>query len=134
MDNEGYAKVCDIIAKIAGQPGYRSLVQIVTICKNRNYEQLSEVYKKAYMEDDKILLVENEFYELALNYKIELGKIIKDITLERWNKLLEIWLMNSSNKGIIRTKNYMDGLLEKTSKHTELLEKNLLLELARRKK
>ena len=134
VDIEGYAKVCDIIAKIAGQPGYRSLVQIVTMCKNRYYEQLSEVYKKAYMEDDKILMVDNEFYELAFNYKIELGKIIEDISLERWNELLGMWLMNTSNKGIVRTKNYMDGLLEKASEHTELLEKKLLLELARRKK
>lgn len=134
IDGEGYEKICDIIAKIAGQPGYRSLVQIVTMCKNRNYEQLSEVYKKAYMEDDKILLVDDEFYELALNYKIQLGKIIEEVSLERWNKLLEIWLLNVSNKGIVRTKKYMDLLLGKTSKHMELLEKNLLLELARRKK
>ena len=134
IDSEGYAKVCDIIAKVAGQPGYRSLVQIVTICKNGKFEQLSEVYKKAYMEDDKILLVDNVFYEIVLNHKIELGKIIEGISLDRWSELLEIWLTNANNKGIVLTKNNMDLFLDKSSKHMEILEKNLLVELARRKK
>ena len=42
--------------------------------------------------------------------------------------------MHGCNKDIFRTKKYMDLVLGKASKHMEMLEKNLLVELARRKK
>ncbi|MEE0686021.1 MAG: glycosyltransferase [Lachnospiraceae bacterium] len=134
IDGEGHEKICDIIAKIAGQPGYRSLIQIINMCKSGQLEMVSSVYKNAYLDDDKIMLVCDEFYEIALNYGIALGDIIEEIPLNRWEELIKVWLMNTCNKDIFRTKNYMDLFLGKSSKYMELLEKNLLLELARRKK
>ena len=134
IDGEGHEKICDIIAKIAGQPGYRSLIQIINMCKSGQLEMVSSVYKNAYLDDDKIMLVCDEFYEIALNYGIALGDIIEEIPLNRWEELIKVWLMNTCNKDIFRTKNYMDLFLGKSSKYMELLEKNLLFELARRKK
>ena len=134
IDGDGYAKICDIIAKIAGQPGYKSMVQIINMCKSGQLEMLSSAYKNAYLDDDKIMLACDEFYEIALNYGIALGNIIEEISLDRWEELIKVWLMNASNKDIFRAKNYMDLFLGKASKHMKLLEKKLLLELARRKK
>ena len=134
IDGDGYAKICDIIAKIAGQPGYKSLVQIINMCKSGKIEMLSSVYKNAYLDDEKIMLVCDEFYEIAMNYGIALGNVIEEISLDRWEELIKVWLMNACNKDIFRTKNHMDMFLGKTSKYMKLLEKNLLLELARRKK
>ena len=134
IDGEGYAKICDTIAKIAGQPGYKSLVQIINLCKSGKLEMLSSVYKNAYLDDDKIMLVCDEFYEIAMNYGIALGNVIEEISLDRWEELIKAWLMNACNNDIFRTKKHMDLFLGKSSKYMELLEKNLLLELARRKK
>lgn len=134
IDSNGYAKVCDILAKIAGQPGYRSLVQIITICKNNNINLLKDMYKKAYIEDDNILLVADEFYEIAMSNKISLDKIIYEISSERWCKLLDIWLSNAYNRDIVRIKNYMDLLLKKDSEHMKILEQRLVEELDHRKK
>lgn len=134
IDSDGYAKICDIIARIAGQPGYRSLVQIVTACKNGNLELLTDTYIKIYMEDDKILLVGNEFYEFAMDHRVWLGDIISNIPLGRWKELLKIWLMNAHNKDIVRTKKYMDLYLAKAPEYRRLLEENVVDELYRRKK
>ncbi|MEE0862287.1 MAG: glycosyltransferase [Lachnospiraceae bacterium] len=124
IDGDGYAKICDIIAKIAGQPGYKSMVQIINMCKSGQLEMLSSAYKNAYLDDDKIMLACDEFYEIVLNYGIALGNIIEEISLDRWEELIKVWLMNASNKDIFRAKNYMDLFLGKTSKHMKLLEKN----------
>lgn len=134
VDGSGYEKICDIIARIAGQPGYRSFVQIVTAYKNGNVESLREIYKKIYMEDDKILLVGNEFYEFALDHSIRLGDIICKIPLERWVELLKIWLMNAHNKDIVRTKKYMDLYLAKAPEYMKLFDESIVKELDRRKK
>ena len=134
IDGEGYGKICNVIAKVAGQPGYRSLIQIINLCRNGKLELLKDAYKNAYIEDDRILLVSDAFYEIAMNYGIALGDVIEEISLDRWDELVKEWLMHGCNKDIFRTKKYMDLVLGKASKHMEMLEKNLLVELARRKK
>ena len=49
------------------------------------------------------MLVCDEFYEIAMNYGIALGNGIEEISLDRWEELIKVWLMNACNKDIFRT-------------------------------
>lgn len=131
---EGYACLCNVMINVAGQPGYKELVSIIVANKSGDIGKLYEIYEQTVYADDNVLSMEKEFYEVALDKNIPLGKMICGISVERWTKMLKLWARTVRNRDIIQTKKYLDKFLPVDSIHMKLFEKQIIDILENRKK
>lgn len=131
---EGYVRLCHIMSQIAGQPGYRYLVNVITSYKNNDMTSLLQVYKEAAAQERYLLSMEKEFFEVAIEKNIPLGEMICAMTVERWKAIIELWAEKVRNKDIIIIKKYMDKLMPNESVHMTLFNEQIVKILERRKK
>lgn len=131
---DGYVVVCNIMANVAGQPGYKEFVDIITANRIGDISKLYETYQLVLNKEDLMFYMEKEFYEVALNKGIPLEKMISSINIEQWSEMLRNWSMGARNKDIIKIKRYMDKVLAPDSLHMKLIEKQILTILENRRK
>lgn len=129
-----YMKVCQVMSQVAGQYGYNYLVQLITANRVKDIESLKKIYKNIVQERNNILMMENEFYSIAINSNISLGNLIESIDTAVWKEMLNEWGRRARNKDIVRVKKYMDKILLQESIYMKMLEEKILKILAKRKK
>lgn len=133
-NSEGYVTLCYIMSRVAGQPGYKHLVNVITSYKNNDMTSLLQVYKEAVVKENYLLSMEKEFFEVAIEKNIPLGEMICAMTVERWKAIIELWAEKVRNKDIIIIKKYMDKLMPNESVHMKLFNEQIVKILERRKK
>ena len=131
---EGHKMVCSYMARVAGQPAYKSLAELIKVIKAGNYNEIIDIYRDIVNVEPYLLMMETEFYEMAIIGNVPLGKMICDLDEELWRSRLQLWSTVVRNKELLSTKKYLDKLLPSDSIHMKLLEKQIIDILESRKK
>ncbi len=130
----GYMKIYEAMSGVAGQPAYKSLVELMQISKKNNYGELLMTYERIVNDEKYLLMMENEFYDVAIKKSIPLGKMLMCLDENEWQERLKLWGEVVRNKELITVKQYMDMVLPKASLHMQLFEKQVVAILESRKK
>ena len=133
QDEGRYLILCNIMARITGQPGYTDLVNVITSYRNNDIEKLIALCEKITMSENSIFSMEKEFYEIALEKKICLGKYINNISLNCWSDIVTSWITKTRNKDIVIHKYYMDNIRDIDKAHRDIYEHILVKEFENRK-
>ncbi len=134
-NNQGaYQKLCNIMSQVAGQNGYRQLVDIIAADRAENITKLYGMYEQIIKIDRLILSMEKEFYEIALRRHIPLGQLICELDVDCWKEMLMQWSLNVRNRDIPVVKKYLDKFLPSDSMHMQLLESQIIAILEKRRK
>ncbi len=131
---DGYIVVCNIMAGVAGQIGYKELVDVITANRTGDITKLYEVYELVLKKDDLLLHMEKEFFEVALSNSIDLERMISNVGVEHWMRMLRKWSTIARNKDIVYIKRYMDKLLPKDSSYMKMLDNQIVTILDSRRK
>lgn len=134
QDERRYLVLCNIMARVTGQLGYNDLVNIITSYRSNEIEKLEMLYEKIAISDGSIFSMEKEFYEIAFEKKIGIGKYINRISEDCWKNISASWISKTKNKDIIIQKYYMDNVRDMDRVHRDIYEHILIKELENRKK
>lgn len=133
QDEKSYLAMCNIMARVTGQPGYNDLVNIITSYRNNDIQKLELLYEKVVGSDMSVFCMEKEFYEIAIDKKISIGKLINKLDVNSFSAMVEKWCAIARNKDIVICKKHIDNINGIDNVHRDILDKVLINVLNERK-
>lgn len=134
QDEKKYLVVCNIMAKVTGQLGYNDLVSIITSYRSNDIEKLEMLYEKVVTSKESVFCMEREFYEIAFEKRIGLGRLINKMSVDSWRDVIISWISKTRNKDIVIYKYYFDNISDMDNQHRDIFEQILVKELDNRRK
>ena len=129
-----YTYLCDIMARVAGQVGYREMADIISTYKANKVDELLELYITVLSAETLAFSMDREFYQIALEKNIPIESMIECIDIAMWRMRVGKWIAKARNKEIIQCKKYMDKLISNDSIYMKIFEEEIVNELEKRKK
>lgn len=133
QDESGYLVMCNIMARVTGQPGYNDLVNIITSYRNNDIQKLELIYEKVVCSEMSFFCMEKEFYEIAKDKMISIGELINKMDADSFGEKARTWLSNTRNKDIVICKKYIDNIKGIDNVHRDIFDKILINVLDERK-
>ena len=122
------------MAKVTGQLGYNDLVSIITSYRSNDIEKLEMLYEKVVTSKESVFCMEREFYEIAFEKRIGLGRLINKMSVDSWRDVIISWISKTRNKDIVIYKYYFDNISDMDNEHRDIFEQILVKELDNRRK
>lgn len=112
-----FSKIAQLLCKTDIRHEYVLYLKIIEACMNGNIQNLERLYAEMISTCKNLLECTHEFWSIALQHRIKLGKMIEDKGLGTWMKAVDEWISHANIRDIVERNQDLSGVFEPESMH-----------------
>ena len=99
-DVQGFINAADVLAELDSTDGYILYMKIVSK-RNGDINELSDLYSSTVMFIDDVINLDHIFWSIAVQRKIDIGKMIEKKPMNRWMNSVDDWAKDVKIKELV---------------------------------
>ena len=116
-NNALFSKITQLLCKTDIRHEYVLYLKIIEACKDGDIQNLEILYAEMINTCRNLMECTHEFWSIALQHRIKLGKMIENKGLGTWMKAVDEWISHANIRDIVERNQDLSGVFEPESMH-----------------